>query len=209
MNFGPVFAKVSLAIAIYGGAAGLLRLFYEIDDELKSCGKERVRKSRIFYSTMVCVPLFIKMSMTHPAVWISIWLLGVYLAVASATDALIYQVYDILQYVGVLGGGIWLWLQCPSQSQGISLLLFAAVQYLVFMRMYGKADGMGYCICALYLSGKGLGLDGYLYQMLAGFLILTVVQLVKRNVSDNGKLKQAVALYPYITCGFMVLWCSV
>ncbi len=208
MNFEPVFAKVTLAIGIYGGAAGVLRLFYAIDNELKNCGWNSLRKKWFFCSTLVCIPLLIKMDTMYPALWFSIWLLGVYLAVASATDVLIYQVYDILQYVGVLGGGIWIWYQKPVGSQVVSLLLFVAIQYLVFMRMYGKADGMGYCVCALYLTGKGYGLDGYLCQMLVGFFILTLVQLLRGNITRRGNLQQPVALFPYITMGFMLLWCS-
>lgn len=208
MNFGLVFAKVTLVIGIYGATAGLLRLFYGIDEELRNYGWRSVRRNWFFYSTLVCIPLLLKMDVMHPALWFSIWLLGVYLAVASTTDALIYQVYDILQYMGVVGGGIWLWYQKPTGSQGMSLLLFVAIQYLLFMRMYGKADGMGYCICALYLTGKGCGLDGYFYQMLAGFLILTVVQLIRGNISSKGQLRRPVALFPYITIGFMLLWCG-
>ncbi len=208
MNFGLVFAKVMLALGICGGAMGLLALFSYVDEELKNCGWKSIRKKWFFYSTLVCIPLLIEMNTMYPTLWFSMWLLGVYLTVASVTDALIYQVYDLLQYVGVLGGGIWLWYQKPIGSQGVSLLLFVAVQYLVFMRMYGKADGMGYCVCALYLTGKGCGLDGYLYQMLAGFLILTVVQLVRGNISGKGNLQQPVALFPYITMGFMFLWCG-
>lgn len=209
MNFGPVFAKVTLAIGIYGGAAGLLQLFYRIDEELKNCGRDRVWKKWFLFSTMVSISLLLKGSVMHPALWLSIWLLGVYLAVSSTTDTLIYQVYDILQYMGVLGGGIWLWYQKPTESQGISLLLFVTIQYLVFMRMYGKADGMGYCVCSLYLSGKGYGLDGYLCQMLVGFFILTLVQLLRGNITRRGNLKQPVALFPYITMGFLILWCYV
>ena len=76
------------------------------------------------------------------------------------------------------------------------------------MRMYGKADGMGYCVCALYLIGDGWGLEGFLDQRRVGFLLLTLVQLVGGNITGNGQLKRPVALYPYILCGFMILWYS-
>ena len=89
----------------------------------------------------------------------------------DSTKHTICQVYDILQYIGVIGGGIWLWYQNPPADKGIALLVFSLMQYGIFMRMYGNADGMGYCVCALYLTGKGCGLDGYLYQMMIGFLI--------------------------------------
>lgn len=208
MNFGPVFAKLLLVMGIYAGAAGLLRLFYGVDEELRNCGRNCIIRKWLIYSTLVCGLPVMEMNVISPAVWLSIWLLGIYLAVASVTDAVMFLVYDVLQYVGILGGGIWLWYQKPPAGAGISLLLFALIQYGVFMRMYGKADGMGYCVCSLYLVGAGFGLDGFLYHMLAGFLILTLVQLFRRNISTKGQLKQPIALFPYILGGFMILWYS-
>lgn len=208
MNSGPVFVNILLVVAIYGGAAGFLSLFYGMDEELKICGKNRLVKRWFIYGAWVCIPLIMGNDVTSPAPWMSIWILGVYLVTASVTDTLIYQVYDVLQYMGVIGGGIWLWYQKPPATVGISVLLFALIQYGIFMRMYGKADGMGYCVCSLYLAGKGFGLEGFLYQMLAGFLVLTLVQLFRSNISKKGKLKQPIALYPYILGGFMILWYS-
>ena len=208
MNFGPGFDKLLLAMGIYAGVAGLLRLFYEMDEELSNCGRNGIVRKWLIYSTLVCALPVMERNVISPAVWISLWLLGTYLAVASVTDTLIFQVYDVLQYVGVLGGGIWLWHQKPPVAVGISLLLFALIQYGVFMRMYGKADGMGYCICSLYLAGAGFGLEGFLCHMLTGFLILTLVQLLRRNISTRGQLKQPIALFPYILMGFMILWYS-
>jgi len=208
MNFGPVFARLLLAMGIYAGAAGLLRLFYGMDEELRNCGRNCIVRKWFIYSTLVCALPVMEKNVLSPAVWISICLLGIYFAVASVTDTLIFQVYDVLQYVGVLGGGIWIWYYNPTVEKGIALLLFVLMQYGVFMRMYGKADGMGYCVCSLYLAGTGLGLEGFLYQMLTGFLLLTLVQLFRRNISIKGQLKQPQALFPYILGGFMMLWYS-
>lgn len=206
MNFGLGFGKIMLAIGLYGTTIGLLALFFYVDEELKNCGWKSIRKNCFIYSTLVCIPLLVEMNTMHPAIWLSIWLMGVYLSVSSVTDTVIYQVYDILQYMGVIGGGIWLCYQKPDAGIGISLLLFAVIQYLLFMRMYGKADGMGYCICAFYLSGKGYGLEGYLYQMLIGFFLLALVQLLRGNITRRGNLQQPVALFPYITIGFLIMW---
>ena len=207
MNFGLVFAKIALGIGIYAGAAGLLWVFRRVDEELKNCGEKSIHKNWFIYSTLVCIPMLIALSDMHPAPWFCIGILGVYLAVSSVTDALIFQVYDVLQYMGVIGGGILLGYQNPDAGKGVSLLVFAAIQYLLFMRLYGKADGMGYCICALYLSGKGYGLEGYLYHMLIGFFLLTLVQLLRGNITCKGNLQQPIALFPYITIGFLILWC--
>ena len=208
MNFGPVFAKLLLVIGIYAGAAGLLRLFYGMDEELRNCSRNCIVRKWLIYSTLVCALHVMEMNVMSPVIWISLWFLGIYFVVASVTDTLICQVYDILQYIGVIGGGIWLWYQNPPADKGIALLVFSLMQYGIFMRMYGNADGMGYCVCSLYLAGAGFGLEGFLYQMLAGFLILTLVQLFCCNINTKGQLKQPIALFPYIIGGFMILWYS-
>ena len=42
--------------------------------------------------------------------------------------------------------------------------------------------------------------------MVSSFSLLAVVQLLGNNVTRKGDLKRPVALYPYISIGFMVMW---
>lgn len=133
-------------------------------------------------------------------------MLGIYLLVCTVTDTLLCQVYDMMQYLGVLGGIIWLLTQKPEPRIGYSLIFFALLQYIVLIHMYGKADGMGYCICSLYLAGAGMDIEGYLYHMIISFCLLAVVQGFRGNISRKGNLKRAVPLYPYICVGFITMW---
>ena len=78
-------------------------------------------------------------------------------------------------------------------------LVFAALQFGLFMRMYGAADGMVFLVCALFESVYGDGLMTYLLHMAASFFLLAVVQIGKKNVNRAGNLKKPVAFVPYIT----------
>ncbi len=206
MNYVPDFDKVVFIVGIMGCVAGLLILFRQADEELKVCCKKRLWRNWVCYGVSISVPLTFGLSVSNGWEWLALWVLGVYLLVCTVTDSLLCQVYDVMQYIGVLGGGIWLIEQKTEPNIGFSLIFFALIQYLVLIRMYGKADGMGYCICALYLAGAGIDIEGYLYHMVISFGLLAVVQGAKGNIAGKGNLKKAVALYPYISLGFLIMW---
>ncbi len=69
-------------------------------------------------------------------------------------------------------------------------------------RSYGRADCHGFSICALTLATLGMGLREATCMMLVSFLLLLGVQLVRRNIDRDGKLRHPVAFVPYIAAGF-------
>lgn len=206
MNYVPDLGELLFMVAIMGSAAGLLMLFRQVDEELKLCCNKKLWKNWFMYGLTISGSISIVTECSMEWETLALLLLGVYLLVCTVTDVLLCQVYDVMQYVGILGGIIWLLVQKPGASIGFSIIFFALIQYVVLMHMYGKADGMGYCICSLYLAGAGVDIEGYLYHMFIGFCLLAVVQGVKGNISRKGNLKKAVALYPYISVGFLMMW---
>ena len=84
------------------------------------------------------------------------------------------------------------------------LILFVCLQQLWFCKFYGRADCHAFCVCAVALLSMGLGIKDWLMHMLSTFLGLLVIQLVRRNLKRNGKLKKPVPLIPYITVAFWV-----
>ncbi len=206
MNYVPDFDKLLLIAGIIGCAAGILMWFQGIDEELQGCCKKRLWRNWLCYGGVISIAMVFVSPYSFGVEWVALVLLGIYLLVCTVTDALLCQVYDVMQYLGVLGGSIWILVQSPDSSIGFSLICFAAIQYVILMRMYGKADGMGYCICTLYLAGVGMGIEGYLYHMFISFCLLAVVQGIKGNIARKGNLKRAVALYPYISLGFLIMW---
>lgn len=124
--------------------------------------------------------------------------LSAYLLSASITDWQTCEVYDFL-HIFAGAAGIWfLWSRSPDREIWISLLCFLAVQLLLFMRMYGKADGMAFLVCAVYESVHGSGFLTYLLHMSAAYLLLGVVQGLRRNINRRGNLKAPVPFLPYI-----------
>ena len=144
--------------------------------------------------------------------------LGAYLLVASIQDMQSCQVYDFLHLLAA-PVGLLLLLMAPAEAAGagiqaqttnemlsaqaggkiLSLLVFAAIQFGIFMRMYGAADGIVFLVCAIYESRFGEGLLTYLLHMGASFLVLGVVQGFRKNINSRGNLKEPVPFVPYIT----------
>ena len=130
--------------------------------------------------------------------------LSVYLTVCGVTDAQTCKVYDILQ-IPAAAAGAWLCIRRPVPAEsGVGLVLFALLQYLLFMRLYGEGDVMAFQICALYVAAAGGDLLTMLLHMAAAFAMLGAVQLIKGNINGKGNLKTPVPFLPYIAWG--ALW---
>ena len=78
-------------------------------------------------------------------------------------------------------------------------------QYFVFQRMYGRADVMGFVLCAFFLASTDRGIGAYVGHMSLTFGILALVQALRRNIAAGGNLKHPIALFPYILCGFFLI----
>lgn len=122
--------------------------------------------------------------------------LAAYLLIASIQDEQTYEVYDFL-HILALPGVIHI-VVAPSREKILSLVIYAVIQLGIFMRMYGAGDGFVFMVCAIYESRFGKGLSTYLLHMAAVFVVLGIVQGVRRNINKRGNLKKPVALVPYI-----------
>lgn len=157
------------------------------------------------------------------------FLLGVYFLSCCVTDHLTCQVYDVFQYMGVAAAG-YLALTASGHPKvvvsghlafnatvdvagnggvdaaiGLSILLFALLQYVLFMRLYGKADGMAFLVSALAEASLGYDVQMYLLHMILSYLLLSLVQGLKRNIGGKGRLKKPVPFLPYITVTFWIV----
>ena len=135
-----------------------------------------------------------------------VWLLiHILFLSCSMTDHQTYQVYDISQYVGVCLTGYLVFQSAVFIWHGVSVLLFVLLQYFIFMRLYGKADGMIFLTAALAETSLGGDICTYLFHMILSYLLLSVVQGVRGNIRRKGKLARPVAFLPYITVSFWVV----
>lgn len=85
------------------------------------------------------------------------------------------------------------------------LLLFILIQYMLFGRMYGKADCHAFCTCAIVFAAMGGGFRDYVLHMAMAFLGLALVQWLRGNIASDGNLREPVPFLPYITVSFW-LW---
>lgn len=206
MNYVQDFVKYIYIVGVMASAAVLLGMFRKVDEELQEIADNKMWVKWFWWGLLISMVLAYKPEYWRIWEWSALVMLGVYLVVCTVTDLLLSQVYDMMQFVGILGGSIWVLTKDIYPDIGLSLIFFALIQYGILIRMYGKADGMGYGVCSLYLAGVGMDIEGFLYHMVISFSLLAVVQGMKGNISKKGNLKKAVALYPYISMGFLIMW---
>ncbi|MDE6673681.1 MAG: hypothetical protein K2K19_02545 [Acetatifactor sp.] len=133
-----------------------------------------------------------------PIIWIIYLVLAVYLTVCVITDRQTCKVYDCLQLPAAVFGAALCLLRPVPVSGGTALIGFALLQYFLFMRLYGRGDGMAFQICSLYVIGAGGGPQTLLLHMAASFALLGIVQLMRGNINRKGNLKIPVPFLPYI-----------
>ena len=124
--------------------------------------------------------------------------LAAYLLIASITDLQTCEVYDFLAIVAGSIGLLMLFAGGIFGTRLFSLILFGLIQLFLFMKMYGRADGWAFLVCAVYESRFGKGMLTYLLHMASAFLVLAVIQGLNRNIARNGNLKKPVPFLPYI-----------
>ena len=131
------------------------------------------------------------------------------LLLAAWIDHYTRLIPDMVYVPGFAGGILWLVYCRPGADIVINLIVFIAMQILIFRRCLGGSDCLAYILCAVYLAGYGKKLMDYLLLMLLTVALELIVQIKNKNILKNGKLIQPVALIPYmavavILYGFMI-----
>lgn len=132
------------------------------------------------------------------------------LLLACMTDVAIYRVHNFVWWTAGLAAVILLFCrrsECLQllRNEVSGIFIFCALQFFLFGKMYGRADGYAFCVCAVAEAGLGMGLIEFLTHMYFSFLLLAGVQAFKKNISVKGHLKEPVAFLPYITAGFYLI----
>lgn len=183
---------------IWAIAWGLLKFVLIYDKDSNLYISKVIKISMLFYSIGISIWITVGMGLLD----ISIFSYGVfasYLLVATIADIQTYEVYDFLHVIGASTGIIILIKQGIVFSHWQGLLVFVAMQVFIFGRLYGLADCMGFCVCAIYICIRNPSTLMYLFHMALAFCILGVVQGARGNINKKGNLKEPVAFFPYIT----------
>lgn len=208
MSCVPDFARLLWISGIFMFSGIILYVVWLFDRELQACSGECLRKSWLIACITASIVFFVQEPRGNACREIGLLILAVYLTVCSVMDSRLFRVNDFMQYLGMAGGVVRLLHQMPEREIGISLLVFALVQYILFGKMYGSADVMAFLICALYLAADNKDVEYYLYHMAVCYLLVTMVQGVRRNINKKGGLRKPIALYPYISVSFLLIICQ-
>lgn len=208
MNYVPDFVNLLWELGIFVLSGGILYGTIQADKELSECNQGRLWQIWFIACIVAELGFFVYVVEAEPIHKVCLLVLAVYLVVCSVMDSMLCMVNDFMQYIGIVGGSIWVLYFLPEPRIGSSLLVYALVQYVLFRKMYGSGDVMAFQICALYLAGRGKDIECYLYHMAICYLVLAVVQGIKGNITVKGELKKPVPLYPYIAVGFLLIICQ-
>lgn len=92
-----------------------------------------------------------------------------------------------------------------SMRLACEYVLFVLVQELLFRRLYGAADVQAFEAFGFMLCSKGYGYRYALYHMYISFLLLAIVQVLRKNMNSKGNLYKPVPFIPYISMGYYIL----
>ena len=127
---------------------------------------------------------------------------------ASITDLVMCQAYNFVWWISGMAAGVLLWRRWKEMGTitGLpELLLFCALQLFLCVKLYGRADGYAFCVCAGAQAGLGMGMEIYFMHMTVAFILLIIVQAFRRNIGPRGRLKKPVPFLPYVTTAFFVI----
>ena len=127
---------------------------------------------------------------------------------ASITDLVMCQAYNFVWWISGMAAVVLLWQRWKDAGTitGLSgLLLFCALQLFLCIRLYGRADGYAFCVCAGAQTGLGMGMEAYFMHMTVAFILLITVQAFRKNIGSRGRLRKPVPFLPYVTIGFFIM----
>ena len=127
---------------------------------------------------------------------------------ASITDLAMCQAYNFVWWISGMAASGLLWQRWKETGTITGLpefLMFCALQLLLCVKLYGRADGYAFCVCAGAQTGLGMGMEAYFMHMTVAFILLIIVQAFRRNIGPRGRLKRPVPFLPYVAAGFLVM----
>ncbi len=124
---------------------------------------------------------------------------------AAVMDLMTRKVYDFFWMLAVmLSLGSLFFRPGIGVEEAAGLAIYVAIQEFVMARVYGRADSHALSVCAMFLIFSGKTAEICIFHFAVSFLLLTVVQSVRKNVDISGRLKEKVAMVPYITAGLWI-----
>ena len=143
--------------------------------------------------------------------WLCVSVILGCLMTACVTDMLYYKVHNFLWWISGGAAGcmvLRLWIEKFRDRdfyEGLcGLVLFLLLQFFLFAKMYGRADCYAFSVCAVAEFGLGMHIFEFLLHMIVAYVILFIIQLIRKNIAKSGNLKVSIAFIPYITASFLI-----
>ena len=134
---------------------------------------------------------------------VSVSLAAISLILASYEDIRTKSVTNAVWWIFSAGLLMMFFCEKDKGPAGIAeCIAVIVIQELIMSRAYGRADSHAFSCCAVYMIISGSGLEGHILHMSLALAILTSVQIVRRNVGRDLKLKNPVPFIPYIAVSF-------
>jgi hypothetical protein len=130
---------------------------------------------------------------------------NVLMLAAALTDLIFREVYDLIWIAGIITSvSIFVMYPCIMPENALCLVFYTAVQEFLMGRVYGRADSHAFSTCALFLICAGETVEVCIFHFGISFVLLTLIQLLCKNIGTGGRLKKKVAMIPYIAVGFWI-----
>lgn len=124
---------------------------------------------------------------------------------AVVSDLRTQKVYRFIWWIAKGCALVSLLLCNVSIEKLFECIMFILIQEILFRKLYGASDVQAFEAFSMLLCSKGYGIRYDLYHMYLSFLLLTLVQLFRRNINSKGNLHNQVAFIPYISMGYYIL----
>ena len=206
MNYVQGFGNLVWILGVFGISGGILYGIQFVDKDWRLCDREWLWTLWMADCIIMVIGLYGPTEQAEPLAKVCLMILAIYLVICTVMDSILCHVNDVIQYPGVIGGGLLALCTDIKPMVGVSLILFAWMQYAFFLKYYGAADGMTFLICALYLAGMGKEIDTYLIHMILCYVGLAMVQGLQGNINKRGKLIEPVPMLPYISFSFLLMF---
>ncbi len=130
---------------------------------------------------------------------------NILLLATALTDLVTREVYDLFWVIGIIISLI-IFVIDPDilLENAICLALYTAVQEFAMGKVYGRADSHAFATCGIFLVCAGKPLEVCIFHFGISFVLLTFIQLLRKNIGSRGRLKKKVAMIPYISVGFWI-----
>ena len=130
---------------------------------------------------------------------------NILLLAAALTDLITREVYDLIWVIGIIISLI-MFVSDPNIliENAICLAAYTAVQEFVMGKVYGRADSHAFTACGIFLICAGKSLEVCIFHFGISFVLLTLIQILRKNIGGGGRLKKKVAMIPYISVGFWI-----